>query len=89
MPTYTYRCKQCGMEFDHFQSIADPPLQNCPSCNGQLVRVITGGAGLIFKGSGFYITDYARKNSSGGSKNSGKNGTTEKKTAATKQKSSK
>ncbi len=89
MPTYTYRCKQCGMEFDHFQSIADPPLQTCPSCNGPLERVITGGAGLIFKGSGFYITDYARKNSSGGSKNSEKSSTTEKKGSATNNNSSK
>ena len=62
MPTYTYKCTQCQMQFDSFQSIADPPLQACPSCHGELKRIITGGAGLIFKGSGFYITDYARKN---------------------------
>lgn len=49
------------MKFDTFQSIADSPLESCPSCHGKLRRVITGGSGLIFKGSGFYITDYARK----------------------------
>ena len=49
------------MKFDTFQSIVDPPLETCPSCHGKLQRVITGGSGLIFKGSGFYITDYARK----------------------------
>ena len=63
MPTYTYRCTKCGMEFDSFQKISDSPLENCPSCHGKLKRVITGGSGIIFKGSGFYITDYARKNS--------------------------
>jgi len=65
VPTYTYRCKKCKMQFDSFQSIVDPPLKICPSCKGELERVITGGSGLIFKGSGFYITDYAKKNSSG------------------------
>jgi putative FmdB family regulatory protein len=53
------------MQFDSFQSIVDPPLKTCPSCKGELERIITGGSGLIFKGSGFYITDYAKKNSSG------------------------
>jgi len=53
------------MQFDSFQSIVDPPLKICPSCKGELERVITGGSGLIFKGSGFYITDYAKKNTSG------------------------
>ncbi len=61
MPTYTYKCKYCGKVFESFQSITDPPLKTCLSCSGELERVITGGSGLIFKGSGFYITDYARK----------------------------
>jgi len=64
LPTYTYKCTECKIKFDTFQSIADAPLQFCPSCHGKIQRVITGGAGLIFKGSGFYITDYARKSSS-------------------------
>jgi putative FmdB family regulatory protein len=53
------------MQFESFQSMMDPPLQACPSCHGQLQRIITGGSGLIFKGSGFYITDYSKKRSNG------------------------
>jgi len=55
------------MQFESFQSIVDPPLQHCPSCHGELQRIITGGSGLIFKGSGFYITDYSRKKNSNNS----------------------
>ena len=58
----------CQMRFDHFQSIVDPPLATCPSCKGELERIITGGSGLIFKGSGFYITDYVKKKSTPTSK---------------------
>ncbi len=65
MPTYTYRCKKCRNQFEYFQSIIDKPLEVCPSCGGKLERVITGGSGLIFKGSGFYITDYKNKNFTG------------------------
>jgi len=58
MPTYWYRCQKCKHEFEEFQKISDPPVKECPGCGGLVMRVITGGAGLIFKGSGFYITDY-------------------------------
>ena len=58
MPTYEYRCNDCQHEFEEFQSISDPPITICPACGGKTERLITGGAGLIFKGSGFYITDY-------------------------------
>lgn len=58
MPTYQYRCSACDHEFEEFQSISEPPITICPACGGKTQRVITGGAGLIFKGSGFYITDY-------------------------------
>ena len=66
MPTYEYVCKKCGHEFEKFQSIADNALKICPQdlCakkkwgRGNVQRKIGGGAGLIFKGSGFYITDY-------------------------------
>ena len=61
MPTYEYHCKDCGFEFEEFQSIASEPLQICPKCNGNVQRKISGGTGLIFKGSGFYITDYKHK----------------------------
>ncbi len=64
MPTYQYSCKACGREFEEWQSISSEPLLTCPSCSqNALVRLIGGGAGLIFKGSGFYGTDY-RKDSS-------------------------
>lgn len=58
MPTYEYECKTCGYQFEEFQSIADPPLSKCPKCGGLVERLISGGGGLLFKGSGFYITDY-------------------------------
>jgi len=63
MPTYEYQCKACGFRFEEFQSIADSPLEVCPSCQGRLIRLVSGGAGLIFKGSGFYITDYSKNKS--------------------------
>lgn len=58
MPTYEYVCQKCEHEFERFQSIKDEPLKRCPECRGKIVRKIGGGAGLLFKGSGFYITDY-------------------------------
>ncbi len=59
MPTYEYLCQACGYRFDKFQNIKDDPVKNCPKCNAEHVsRLLTGGSGLIFKGSGFYITDY-------------------------------
>ena len=67
MPTYDYVCAKCGHEFEAFQSMKDAPLTTCPACKKRSVkRLIGGGAGLIFKGSGFYITDYKNKASSGG-----------------------
>lgn len=58
MPTYEYECKKCGNRFELFQSIKDAPRKRCSVCRGSLQRLISGGAGLLFKGSGFYITDY-------------------------------
>ena len=58
MPTYEYKCDECGHEFEAFQSIKDEPIKVCPVCNAKVHRIINGGAGVIFKGSGFYITDY-------------------------------
>lgn len=59
MPTYEYKCDACGNQFDQFQSITAAPLRKCPACRKlKLRRLIGAGAGLIFKGSGFYITDY-------------------------------
>ena len=59
MPTYEYACPKCGHEFEQFQSMRDEPLKKCPKCKKTGVkRLVGGGAGLIFKGTGFYITDY-------------------------------
>jgi putative FmdB family regulatory protein len=61
MPTYQYRCKQCGHELEEYQQITEDPLVHCPRCHtDNLVRVVGAGAGLIFKGSGFYLTDYKK-----------------------------
>ena len=64
MPTYEYECKKCGHEFEAFQSITAEPLKRCPQkgCRGSVVRLISAGAGLLFKGSGFYTTDYRSDN---------------------------
>lgn len=73
MPTYDYVCDQCGHEFEAFHSMKDDPIQICPECNAKKVRRMIGsGAGIIFKGSGFYETDYKRKSN-------GSNGSTGKK----------
>lgn len=58
MPTYEYRCTKCQHEFEVFQSMTDAPRKRCPECSSKVERLISGGAGLLFKGSGFYITDY-------------------------------
>jgi putative FmdB family regulatory protein len=61
MPTYHYQCKACGHELEEFQSITEAPLTRCPNCEtDNLARSIGTGAGLIFKGSGFYLTDYKK-----------------------------
>ncbi len=58
MPTYEYQCDPCGHQFEAYQSITAPPLESCPRCGGQVRRLISAGAGFLFKGSGFYSTDY-------------------------------
>jgi putative FmdB family regulatory protein len=58
MPTYQYRCPHCGHDFEEFQSISDAPLDTCPRCGKKPRRLISGGAGFLFKGNGFYTTDY-------------------------------
>jgi putative FmdB family regulatory protein len=76
MPTYEYVCAKCGHEFEKYQSIAAKPLAVCPEENctqkrwgkGKVKRAISGGGGLLFKGSGFYITDYRSENYKAGAK---------------------
>ena len=62
MPTYEYRCEACNHKFEAFQSMSSKPVSVCPKCKKRKVKkLISKGGGLIFKGSGFYLTDYARK----------------------------
>lgn len=73
MPTYEYECESCGYKFTKLQKMSDDPEKICPKCKKSVHRIISGGVGVIFKGSGFYTTDYKRAgnkiNSSRGSKN--------------------
>ena len=61
MPTYDYKCTECNYTFELFQKMTDEPIKTCPKCNGTVKRLIGMGAGPIFKGSGFYQTDYKNK----------------------------
>ncbi|MBL8694385.1 MAG: zinc ribbon domain-containing protein [Planctomycetes bacterium] len=71
MPTYDYVCDGCDHRFEQFQSMNDSALKKCPKCNkSKLRRLIGAGAGIIFKGSGFYITDYKKSGSSGSNSDS-------------------
>ena len=66
MPTYVYRCKACSHEFEELQRTTDESLTECPSCGKTtLKRMIGGGGGLVFKGSGFYLTDYKKSGGDG------------------------
>jgi len=68
MPTYEYECRDCGHAFERFQGINEDPIDTCPECEGRVRRLISSGGGLVFKGPGFYATDYRRGPS--GDKNS-------------------
>lgn len=68
MPTYEYQCQKCKRRHDVSQSITAKPLATCPKCRGKLKRLISSGSGFLFKGSGFYITDYRSKNYQEGKK---------------------
>lgn len=67
MPTYEYECTKCSHTFEEFQRITAEPLKRCPKCKGKLRRLMGSGSGIIFKGTGFYETDYKRKGRSGSS----------------------
>lgn len=60
MPTYEYECQKCQHRFDAYQSMKDAPLRKCPKCRGRVKRLLGMGMGVIFKGSGFYTTDYRK-----------------------------
>jgi putative FmdB family regulatory protein len=68
MPTYEYECGNCGKQFEFFQSISEAPKNKCEECGGTLTKLLSAGSGLIFKGSGFYITDYKSKSGADDSK---------------------
>lgn len=89
MPTYEYRCTTCGHLFEKFQKMSDEPGAPCPSCGEPAERRMSSGAGLLFKGSGFYITDYrgssykkAAESDAGGGGEKGSSSAGEKKEAA-------
>lgn len=91
MPTYTYECIKCGHQFDCFHSITAKPKVLCEKCQGKCERLIGNGAGIIFKGSGFYETDYKKKGNNGNGSHSksinasdgnGKTSSTEAKTSS-------
>ena len=79
MPTYEYECEKCGHHFELFQRMSEPKLTDCPQdgCDGHVKRLIGAGAGVIFKGSGFYETDY-KKSAPPKSEKSGAKSTKEK-----------
>ncbi len=72
MPTYEYECTKCGHTFEAFQSIKADPLSSCPKCRGKVRRLIGGGIGVIFKGSGFYSTDNRKSSALTGGNGNGK-----------------
>lgn len=71
MPTYDYLCNDCKHQFEAFHSITADPLDSCPECKGSVKRLIGAGNGLIFKGSGFYITDYKKSKSGSSTESTG------------------
>jgi len=86
MPIYTYRCENCGVQFDRQQSFSDPPLTRCPECNKKTLRKVYLPVGIVFKGSGFYSTDH--RSPSGASRSSSrdeKSGGNEKSAASKKE----
>jgi putative FmdB family regulatory protein len=61
LPTYQYKCPSCGYEFEELQSMSEDPIKTCPKCKKDTRRIISAGAGFVFKGAGFYQTDYKNK----------------------------
>ena len=70
MPLYEYKCDHCGHRFEKIQKFSDPVVSNCPSCRGKVKKLVSSAA-IQFKGTGWYITDYARKTSDGQAASSG------------------
>ncbi|TAK06554.1 MAG: zinc ribbon domain-containing protein [Candidatus Manganitrophaceae bacterium] len=94
MPIYEYECEKCKKQFEVLQKLSDPPIASCSSCGGNVHKIISSPSGLLFKGSGWYVTDYARKGAKKGdaspsSKGEGKSASSEKGEAAPKETPSK
>lgn len=87
MPIYTYRCENCGVQFERTQSFNDAPLTRCPECSKKTLRKVYMPVGIVFKGSGFYATDH--RSPSGANQRSSKPGDDESKSAAKDTKDSK
>ena len=73
MPLYEYQCKKCGHRFEKIQKFSDKPIKKCPECGGPVEQVISAPA-VQFKGSGWYVTDYAKGGASAGSSSNGESG---------------
>ena len=73
MPLYEYKCKKCGHVFERIQKFSDPHVKKCPDCGGAVEQVVSAPA-VQFKGSGWYVTDYAKGGSSAGSSSNGESG---------------
>lgn len=71
MPTYEYECLECRHKFEAFQSMKEEPIKECPKCRSRVRRLFGTGAGIIFKGSGFYVNDYKKSSSGNGKKSKG------------------
>ncbi len=89
MPFYEYKCDACGHEFEEFQKITDRPVKTCPECRKRRVRRLISQTSFVLKGSGWYVTDYARKGASASGGSGGKNGSGEKKAETRKDESKK
>lgn len=66
MPTYEYECTRCGLVTEEFKPMSAPRRQRCPECRGKVERLLSGGSGILFKGSGFYVNDSRGKKDTGG-----------------------
>ena len=84
MPLYEYACESCGHRFELIRKLSDPPLDQCPQCAGGPVQKLLSSPAIQFKGSGWYITDYAQKGKSGGELSAGSDAPAEKKPDSTK-----
>jgi putative FmdB family regulatory protein len=89
MPIYTYRCENCGIQFDRRQHFEDKPLIKCPECSKESLRKVYLPVGIVFKGSGFYTTDHRSSSGQGSAKKSEKKSEAKAETNSNEKKSSK